>query len=36
MAKRHAVAGKKAHVKKVGGKKRRGGKRHAKKLAIKA
>jgi hypothetical protein len=35
MAKRHAVAGKKAHVKKVG-RKRRGGKRHAKKLAIKA
>jgi hypothetical protein len=32
---RHKVAGKKAHVKKVG-KKRRGGKRHSKKSAIKA
>jgi hypothetical protein len=34
MAKRHHVAGKKAHVKKVG--KKRGRKRASKKLAIKA
>jgi hypothetical protein len=32
---KHRVGGKKAHVKKVG-KKRRGGKRHSKKSAIKA
>jgi hypothetical protein len=32
---RHKVAGKK-HVKKVSGRKRRGGKRHSKKSAIKA
>jgi len=31
---KHRVAGKK-HVKKVGGKKRRGGKRHSKKSAVK-